>query len=267
MKDEFGHEDSKWKALSYAKAGVDRSVREKSRVRISSDLKKRWRTYAHGKPLELPFGPVFPISPRRESFLDLEIEGIGTKTLLAEMDPEGYSSIGMDGVAMVVNDVIRSGAAPLLLADAVHVARSGSMVESLVRGVRKGARIAGCVLASGETGDVAEILHTRLAGSCAEPFDLLVSCLGIVSDDDVVRGSIKEGDPIIGIESSGIHSNGISLARRILLRPWGGKYELLDIPGGCSRPVIKELLEPTRIYVREVLESVKNFGLKAAVHI
>src|SRR5487761_61486 len=260
--------ESRQPRLSYAKAGVVRSIRERSRARISPMLRKDWKNYVYGGPLELPFGPVFPISPRRDAFFDLQIEGIGTKTLLAEMDSEGYSSIGVDGVAMVVNDVIRSGAMPMLLADAAHLAKSDpTCVESLVKGVMRGARISGCTLASGETGDVAEILHNRLIGSIGEPFDLMVSCLGIVSRGQVVKGRLKEGDVIIGIESSGIHSNGISLARKILLKAWGGKYEPDDIPEELSRSVIKELLEPTRIYAKEVLEGVRRFGLKGAIHI
>lgn len=261
-------QESMTEALSYAKVGVNRSTRERARVKITSELRKAWKNYSYGTPLRLPFGPIFPASARRDSFFDLQIEGVGTKTLLAEIEPEAYSSIGVDGVAMAVNDVIRSGAAPLLLADAVHIAKSSSArLESLVMGVRRGARLSGCTLASGETGDVSEILHNRLVGSNAEPFDLMVSCLGVVSQGQVVRGRVKEGDSIIGIESSGIHSNGVSLARRTLLSAWGGKYEPHDIPDGLSRPVIKELLEPTRIYVKEVLEGVRKFGLKAAVHI
>lgn len=268
MKEEALQKEQSRQSLTYAKAGVDRSIRESSRAKISTMLRKEWKNYVYGRPLELPFGPLFPNSPRGDAFFDLQIEGIGTKTLLAELDPEGYRSIGVDGVAMVVNDVIRSGATPMLLADATHVAKSHHIgVQSLVKGVMRGARLSGCTLASGETGDVAEILHKRLVGSIGEPFDLMVSCLGVVSRGQVVNGRLKEGDVIIGIESSGIHSNGISLARKILLKAWGGKYEPHDIPEGLSRSVIKELLEPTRIYAKEVLEGVRRFGLKAAVHI
>ncbi len=254
--------------FSYSWAGVDRSTRERSRVKVIEELRQRWNTYAQGRPLELPFGPVFPTSKSRDSFLDLQIEGIGTKTLLAELDPNGHSLIGIDGVAMAVNDVVRSGAAPFLLADAIHISKSSpTVVTRLVKGIEKGAELAGCVLASGETGDVSEILHSPLLGACADPFDLIVSCLGVVDKCEVVKGFIDEGDVILGIESSGIHSNGISLARKVLLKAWGGKYDLHDIPEGMGRPLIRELLEPTRIYAREIIEAARRFGLKAAIHI
>jgi phosphoribosylformylglycinamidine cyclo-ligase len=254
--------------LSYKDSGVDRKQRERLRAKLTSEIRMKWVAYPYGKPLELPFGPVFPIKAKGESFLDLQIEGIGTKTLLAEIDPDGLFSIGIDGVAMVVNDVIRSGATPLLLSDAIHISKSKPIVmKALMKGIEAGAKEAGCIIASGETGDVSEILHKPLSGSSGLPFDLIVSAIGFAKREGLVRGIIDEGDIILGLESSGIHSNGVSLARRVLLKAWGGKFEPNEVPELIGRPLIKELIEPTRIYVRSVLDAVHKVGLKAAIHI
>ena len=169
---------------------------------------------------------------------------------------------------MAANDVIRSGADPVLINDGIHVARSEpGILSTIVHGVQSGAKDAGCTLASGETGDVKEILHEGLSES-GLPFDLFVSCLGIAQKSEIIPGQISRGDQIVGLESSGIHSNGLSLARRILLKKWGGLYNPYDVPEELGRPVIEELLEPTRIYVR-ALKKLKMAGLcpKAALHV
>ncbi|HKW05800.1 MAG TPA: phosphoribosylformylglycinamidine cyclo-ligase [Nitrososphaerales archaeon] len=253
------------KNLTYASVGVNRTQRSETRLKISKALRHQKSVF--GSPIELPFGLIFP-STNPEEFFDLEIEGIGTKTLLAEYLPGAYNSIGIDGVAMAVNDVIRSGSKPILLTDAIHIARSDPrIVKSIINGVLEGAVRSGCPLASGETGDVPEVFHLDLHHAKSQPFDLIVSCLGLVQTERIVQGKIKEGDAVIGIESSGIHSNGVSLARRILLKQWGGKFGPYEAPDGFSRTVAMELLEPTRIYVKEILEAGKRFKLKAAIHI
>ncbi len=172
---------------------------------------------------------------------------------------------------MAVNDVIRSGATPVLLSDALHIFRSDSqVVRSILQGVMRGAEVSDCVLASGETGDVADILHQPI-GSSSTPFDLFVSALGIVKRDQIVFGEIRPGDVVIGLESSGIHSNGLSLARRLLISKWGGLYELDDSPpelaGKKPTTVGEELLRPTRIYVRPFREAQRRSTIKAAIHI
>src|SRR5579875_698131 len=93
--------------MTYSSAGVDRLQRRVIRKQIHHVLRMESRKYPRGNPIELPFGAVYPISNKFKEFLDLQIEGIGTKTLLAELHPEAYSTIGIDGVAMVVNDIIR----------------------------------------------------------------------------------------------------------------------------------------------------------------
>lgn len=256
----------KQRRLTYATAGVNRSSREKYRDVITSDLSTESLRYSLGDPIRLPFGFVYPSDATRREFYDLQIEGIGTKTLLAELIGK-YDTIGIDAVAMAVNDVIRSGAHPILMSDAIHIAASDKMkISSLIRSVREGARISGCILASGETGNVSEIFHQQLFRS-SPPFDLIVSCLGTVKATELVQGNIQPGDVILGLRSSGIHSNGLTLARRVLLKPWGGRFDPWGRPLSIKRTVIEELLEPTRIYAKPVLAATRNFNLKAAVHI
>lgn len=255
-------------ALTYSSVGVDRKSREKLRRALSLDLQKGSQKYEIGYPLPLPFGLVFSSSPKSEIFVDFQIEVVGTKTLLAELDPSGYSTIGIDGVAMVVNDVIRSGARPLFLSDGITIANSrGRFVKEIVSGIMKGAELCGAVVTSGETGDAPELLHTKMAGTKSEPFDLFVSCCGFGDRRHLIMGGIQEGDEIIALESSGIHSNGITLARKILLSNWGGAYDAFDEPDGLGRPIIKELLEPTRIYARAINSASDDIPLKAVMHI
>jgi phosphoribosylformylglycinamidine cyclo-ligase len=253
--------------LTYEKTGVHRKSRERSQIEIQEVLNREAQGYQFGRSRKLPFGYLFPASKSLEYFYDFQIEGVGTKTLLAEL-AQRYDTIGIDGVAMAANDVIRSGADPVLISDGIHIAKSNpEILNSIVHGVQSGARDAGCTLTSGETGDVREILHEELSEATL-PFDLFVSCLGIAQRSEIIAGHISRGDQIVGLESSGIHSNGLSLARRVLLRKWGGVYDLHDVPEELGRPVIDELLEPTRIYVR-ALKKLKVAGLhpKATLHV
>ena len=169
------------KRLTYASTGVNRSSREKSRDDIASRLFRDSVRYPFGKPVRLPFGLVYPAKTPSGTYYDLQIEGVGTKTLLAELTGN-YDTVGIDAVAMAVNDVISSGARPMLLSDAIHISKSDK-VGSLIRGVRAGAKTSGCILASGETGNVAELLHNEINKS-SPPFDLMVSCLGIAKKSD-----------------------------------------------------------------------------------
>ncbi len=254
------------KRVTYSSVGVNRVLRESSRRGIASVLTSSSKSYRFGQVMRVPFGLLFPSPARRDYYCDLQIEGVGSKTLLAEITGD-YTRIGIDAVAMAVNDVIRSGAEPFLLSDAIHISKSSpSVTRSLVEGVLEGAKLAGCVLASGETGDVPEILHTSLR-SGSLPFDMMVSALGFVRKDDIIPGIISPGDVVIGLESSGIHSNGLTLARKILLKKWGGSFDSWDVPSPLSRPLVEEMLEPTRVYSQAISETRIQTEIKAAVHI
>jgi phosphoribosylformylglycinamidine cyclo-ligase len=252
--------------LTYAQSGVNRTARERSRYEISSRILRDSYRYRFGKPVRLPFGLVYPSGLDHGAYYDLQIEGVGTKTLLAELTGR-YDTIGIDAVAMAVNDVIRSGAVPLLVSDAIHIAGSDrERVTSLIRGIREGAIASNCIISSGETGNVQELLHSKLKNS-SPPFDLIVSCLGIAKKRDLIFGDISVGDAIIGLRSSGIHSNGLTLARKLLLKPWGGRYDPWFRPPSIRRSLVEELMEPTAIYSSALTEAKRSCRLKAAIHI
>lgn len=248
--------------FTYALAGVDRKVRAESKKALEL-LKETYMFSRHGGIVQLPYGNIFPQSKR--SFLDLVIEGVGTKVLVAQL-AEKYDTIGIDGVAMAVNDVIRSGAKPLAVADNIHTQVSDpTLIRELMKGITKGALEAECTVPSGEIGDVTEIIKGLTEG---KGFDIVVASIGKVAHEKVISGrNIKSGDAIIGLRSSGLHSNGISLARRILFKRWGGRYGPHDAPDGLGKEIVHEVLEPTRIYVKPMLKVAKKVELKAAVHI
>ncbi|MDR2202998.1 MAG: phosphoribosylformylglycinamidine cyclo-ligase [Nitrososphaerota archaeon] len=250
------------KNYTYDDAGVNR----KQRVESKKHLKLLHETYSQsifGPILKLPYGNIFPAG--QDQYLDLVIEGVGTKVLIAQLIKK-YDTIGIDAVAMAVNDVIRSGAKPLSIADNIHAQESNpELVKQWLTGIAHGAVESGCPVTGGEIGDVAEIINglTHNTG-----FDLVIASVGVVNKKDIITGeNIKPADPIIGLASSGLHSNGVTLARKILFKQWGGKYEPTDIPEGLNREIGIEAIEPTKIYVKPLLELTSKIKVKAAVHI
>jgi phosphoribosylformylglycinamidine cyclo-ligase len=249
------------KKLTYSKVGVDRKTRAKSKEALSM-LKQTYTLGRNGKVVQLPYGNIFLVGNR---YLDLVIEGVGTKVLLAQL-ADKYDTIGVDGVAMAVNDVIRSGATPLALVDNFHAHVSDpSLVREWLKGIVKGAEQSDCPVPGGEIGDVAAIIKGLTKG---KGFDLIVSTVGELQEKDVISGrTIKPGDVVVGLRSSGVHSNGISLVRKVIFKEWGGKYEPFDVPDGFDREIVYEALEPTRIYVKPFLKVAKEVKIKAAVHV
>jgi phosphoribosylformylglycinamidine cyclo-ligase len=247
---------------TYANAGVDRNLRAESKKKLRI-LKGTYKFSRYGEIVQLPYGNIFPIG--KGGYLDFQVEGVGTKVLLAQL-AEKYDTIGIDGVAMAVNDVIRSGAKPLAVADNIHAQLSDQhLVREWLRGITEGAKESECVVPSGEIGDVAELIRGLTEG---KGFDMIVAAIGEVSSEKIISGrSIEPGDVIIGFRSSGVHSNGISLARKILFKQWGGKYEPHDIPEGLDRKIVYEALEPTKIYVKPLIRAAEEHTLKGAVHI
>ncbi len=250
------------KTFTYTDAGVNR----KKRVESKKALKNLQETYKYsrfGGVMHLPYSNIFPIT--ENSFLDLEIEGVGTKVLLAQL-AQKYDTIGIDAVAMVVNDVIRSGAKPLAIADNIHAQESNPfLVKEWLKGIIQGAAESECPVTNGETGDVAEIINGLMENV---GFDMVVASVGQVERPEIITGeNIKPGDPIIGLASSGLHSNGITMARKILFKQWGGKFLPNDKPEGIGREIVLEALEPTKIYVKPLLKLASEVKVKAAVHI
>ncbi len=249
------------KKFTYTEAGVDRETRAKSKVALSI-LKQTYPLGRYGKVVQLPYGNIFSIGDR---FLDLVIEGVGTKVLLAQL-ADKYDTIGIDGVAMAVNDVIRSGATPLALVDNIHAQVSDpELVREWLKGIVKGAAEAECPVPGGEIGDVADIIKGI---TTRKGFDLIIASVGEVLEKDIISGkTIKPGDVVVGLRSSGVHSNGISLVRKVLFKEWGGKYEPFDVPDGFNKEIIYEVLEPTKIYVKPFLNAAKEVEIKGAVHV
>jgi phosphoribosylformylglycinamidine cyclo-ligase len=250
------------KTFSYSEAGVDRELRAESKKALVL-LKETYKHSRYGEVVQLPYGNIFPFGTNR--YLDLVVEGVGTKVLVAQLAKK-FNTIGIDGVAMAVNDVIRSGAKPLAIADNIHAQTSDpTLIGELLKGVAKGADKAGCVVPSGEIGDVAELIKGVAEG---EGFDIVVASVGEVTGEKVISGrNIKPADAIIGLRSSGVHSNGISLARKILFKEWGGKYDPQDAPEGLDCEVGLEVLKPTEIYVKPLLKITKEVAVKATVHV
>ena len=192
------------------------------------------------------FGGMFKVPAGYEKpVLVSGADGVGTKINIARVNND-YSTIGIDLVAMCVNDVITSGAKPLYFLDYISTQKLDPNVASIVDGIVKGCWMAGCELLGGETAE-----HAR-----QREYDLAGFCTGIVEEFDVVDGSIiKPGDAIIGIQSSGLHSNGYTLINDML---WRHQLYYKETP---------ELLEPTRIYVSTVQRLLDEVPVLGMAHI
>ncbi len=182
----------------------------------------------------------------------ISTDGVGSKTIVASALGR-YDTIGFDCIAMNVNDIICVGARPFALVDylGVHTLDPGR-TEEILRGLGAAAKEASIAIPGGELAQLPEVIGSD-GRSDGDPsaFDLVGTCIGTCHPDRLVLGQdIEVGDAIIGIASSGIHSNGLTLARKTLLG--SGRYSLLDEVDELGRPLGEELLEPTEIYVRAV---------------
>lgn len=184
----------------------------------------------------------------------ISTDGVGTKTIVASMQGR-YDTIGFDCVAMNANDVICVGARPVAMVDylGVHTLDAG-MADDLLRGLGGAAKEAGIAIPGGELAQLPDVIGSD-GRSDGDPtaFDLVGTCIGTCHPDRLVLGQhVEVGDAIIGIASSGIHSNGLTLARKALLV--GGRYQLADEVPSLGRSIGEELLEPTDIYVRAAID-------------
>jgi phosphoribosylformylglycinamidine cyclo-ligase len=198
----------------------------------------------------------------------ISTDGVGSKTIVASA-LERYDTIGYDCVAMNVNDVICVGARPIAIVDYIGVhTLDDRRVEGILAGLGAAAKEAGVAIPGGELAQLPEVIGSDGKGAGDETaFDLVGTCIGTLRPDAIVLGQdVEVGDAIIGIASSGIHSNGLTLARRVLLDQGGyGLREEFEVLG---RTLGEELLEPTEIYVQAVVdlwaEEIETRGL---VHI
>jgi len=194
----------------------------------------------------------------------LSTDGVGTKIIVAEMMNK-YDTIGIDCVAMNVNDVLCVGATPLALLDYIAVeAPHDDLMGPLIEGMYKGAELARVTIPGGEIAQVREMIHGARPGY---GFDLVGTCMGTVAIDHILTGrDTKDGDLIVGLRSTGVHSNGLSLAREVFFKKlnWSVDKQLSEL----GRTICEELLEPTHIYVKEVLAMLEaKLRIKALAHI
>ena len=185
-------------------------------------------------------------------------DGVGTKLKCAFV-MDKHDTVGIDCVAMCANDVVCHGARPMFFLDYIATGKLVPMVAAdIVKGVAEGCVQAGCALIGGETAE--------MPGFYAEgEYDLAGFCVGSVKRDKVINGSrIKPGDKLVGLASSGIHSNGFSLVRKLIPMETGILSQYVD---ACARTLGEELLAPTRIYVKSVLTLMEQYEIKGAAHI
>jgi len=238
------------KAISYKQAGVD----IESQDRLIAGLARKVKGIGG-------FSGVFPLDGQsyREPCLVASTDGVGTKLLVA-LKARRLTTIGIDLVAMIVNDLICCGARPLFFLDYYATGKlQGEQWQAVLEGIMEGCRQAGCALLGGETAEMPGLYakgHLDLAGFG----------VGIVERARVIDGSaIRPGDVLIGLASSGLHSNGYSLARRILFDR--KKMRLSSRLDGESEDLATVLLRPTRIYTRAALALCRETGVHALAHI
>ncbi len=250
---------SEQETYTYAKAGVDIAAGN-ALVKAIAPLAKS--TARPGADASLGgFGGFFDLKAAgyRDPLLVAANDGVGTKLKLA-IDHDRHEGVGIDLVAMCANDLVVQGAEPLFFLDYFATGRLESGVaERVIASIAEGCRIAGCALIGGETAE--------MPGMYAEgDYDLAGFCVGAVERDDALTGSdVKAGDIILGLASSGVHSNGFSLVRRLA----ADKGWKLDRPAlfDPDRLLVEALLAPTRIYVRPLLPLVRADKVRALAHI
>lgn len=248
---------------SYAASGVNTLKEEAA---LAGLLRWVGRTLEFGRHRSaLDFGYFATVLDLGNNLgLALSTDGVGTKLLVAEM-LDRYDTVGIDCVAMNVNDLLCVGAEPLCMLDYIAVQEADpAMLEAIGKGLYEGARRANISIPGGEIAQVRELIQGVREG---RGFDLAGACVGLVAMDRIIVGQdIRPGDAVIGLRSSGIHSNGLTLARNVFFGR--AKYRPDQYVEEFGRTLGEELLEPTRIYVREVLElSRSGIEIKAMAHI
>ncbi len=247
--------DTSNKPLSYKDAGVDIDAGDALVANIKSVARRTARPEVLGGLGG--FGALCEIPTKyREPVLVSGTDGVGTKLRLA-MQLGKHDSIGIDLVAMCVNDLVVSGAEPLFFLDYYATGRLDvAIATQVVQGIGEGCAQAGCALVGGETAEMPGMYH-------GEDYDLAGFCVGVVEKSRIIDGSrVRAGDALIGLASSGAHSNGYSLIRKILER--SGADLAADLDG---RPLGEALLAPTRIYVKTLLALIEVCDVKAMAHI
>lgn len=243
------------KSLTYRDAGVDIDAGDTLVERIAPAAARTRRPEVlggiggFGALVEIPAGYKQPV-------LVSGTDGVGTKLKLA-IEARRHDTIGIDLVAMCVNDIVVSGAEPLFFLDYYASGKLDvATAESVIAGIARGCELAGCALVGGETAELPGMYQ-------GEDYDLAGFAVGVVEKRKIIDGrAVKAGDVLIGLASSGPHSNGYSLIRKVLQQS-GAKFEQRIE----SRALIELLLAPTRIYVKTLLALLREIPLHALAHI
>jgi phosphoribosylformylglycinamidine cyclo-ligase len=246
------------KPLTYRDAGVDIDAGDESVRRLAPLARRTHRPEVLGgigafaSFVRVPPGLTDPV-------LVSSTDGVGSKLKLAFL-ADRHDTVGIDLVAMGVNDVLVHGAEPLYFLDYIGTSRVvPERIEAIVRGVARGCELAGCALVGGETAELPDLYAPG-------EYDLAGFAVGVVEHAKIIDGSrVVSGDVVLGLWSSGLHANGYSLARRIV-------FDVLRLSPearlpGTARPVVEELLEPTRIYVTPVLDLMRRVDVHAMANV
>lgn len=249
----------KKKALTYKKAGVDIDEGERFVKLISPMVRK---TFSPGVMADIgSFGALFRLDRRkyREPVLVSGTDGVGTKLKVAFM-MDRHDTVGIDLVAMCVNDILTSGADPLFFLDYFATGKLRSeKAAAVIKGIAEGCRQAGCALIGGETAEMPGFYEKG-------EYDLSGFAVGVVEQKKIIDGRrIKAGDAIIGVASNGLHSNGYSLVRRVFFET--KKASLRKVLPETGRTLGEELLKPTRIYVDAFSALSRKVDIKGMAHI
>ena len=255
--------------MTYQESGVETDRVVQSLADMTRQFKRTWkRPKGQIGSVCLDFG-LFAnvIEIGNNTGIAMTTDGVGSKVLIAQRMGK-YDTIGIDCIAMNVNDLLCVGATPLAMVDYVAVQElDPGCLRELAKGLTEGALRAGISIPGGEIAQVKDVIKSE-AGKEGEGFDLVGSAIGIVDLDRIIVGKqVRAGDVIIGIESNGVHSNGLTLARKAIGRD-GTLYEQ-HFPE-LGRSLGEELLKPTHIYTQEVLpllEAEQGIDVKALVHV
>ena len=246
-------------AVNYEKAGVNLEAGYEVVRRIKQHVASTQRTGTMGNIGA--FGGMFDLASLgvKEPVLVSGTDGVGTKLKIA-FALDKHDTIGIDAVAMCVNDVLAQGAEPLFFLDYVALGHNiPAKVEAIVAGVAEGCRQAGCALIGGETAEMPGMYE-------GGDYDIAGFTCGVVEKSQLIDGSkVKVGDVLVGIASSGVHSNGFSLVRKVVSDnnlDLNAEYEELN-----GAKLGETLLTPTKIYVRQVLEVIRNCDVHGICHI
>ena len=246
------------KPLSYADAGVDIDAGERAVELMKAAVARTRRPGVIGGLGG--FAGLFEpdLTRYRRPLLAASTDGVGTKIAIARA-LDRHDTVGLDLVAMVVDDLVVCGAEPLFLQDYIACGKVvPERVAAIVRGIARGCELAGCALVGGETAEHGELMEP-------DAYDLAATAVGVVEADALLGPQlVRPGDAVVAMASSGLHSNGYSLVRRVV-RDAGLR---LDEPApGLGRPLGEELLEPTRIYAKACLDLARNTETHAMSHI